>query len=121
MSAITTPVRSRLWRRVEQRHVEDYYFGLFFLVMSRHCSSISGVVASEAVYAFDDEGIAAAEFLYEPPVAAALEVFARLPVEVDVFLRDAVFQHRGALALFVLVSRRDADVGVLSAHFGFLP
>ena len=107
MSAITTPVRS--------------YFRLFFLREQPPLLEYLGVVASEAVYAFDDEGVAAAELVDEALVASAFEVFAGLAVEVDVFLGDAVFDHRGALAFFVLVSRGDADVGVLSAHFGFLP
>ena len=107
--------------RVEQRHVEDDYFSLFFLREQPPLFEYLGVVAPEAVYAFDDEGVAAAELVDEALVAAAFEVFAGLAVEVDVFRWDAVFDHRGALAFFVLVSRGDADVGVLSAHFGFLP
>ena len=71
--------------RVEQRHVEDDYFRLFLLREQPPLLEYLSVVAPEAVYAFDDEGVAAAELVYEALVASAVEVFAGLAVEGDGF------------------------------------
>ena len=49
--------------RVEQRHVEDDYFRLFFLREQPPLFEYLGVVAPEAVYAFDYEGVSAAELV----------------------------------------------------------